>query len=436
MSRKPNIILITTHDTGRHFGCYGVETVHTPTIDRLAAAGTRFSNYFTVTPICSASRAAMLTGRYPQSNGLMTLIHSPWDWTLNDDECHLAELLREQGYRTNLFHFQHESLDWQGLGFDAYHARRENGHRPTAPEVAGEVAAFLENQGDADQPFYAQIGFFETHTPFDFGGVGPDTENGITIPPYILDDARARDHFALLQGAVRQVDKAVEIIEAGLKNAGMVDDTLFIFTVDHGIEAARDKWYCYDPGIGVALIMRWPDGHIPAGQTYDHLTSNIDFLPTILALIGAPIPDNVEGRSFAEVLLGRAEGPLRMAAYGVFQSKEQRYMRTDRYKFIRSFAPHRVPPVPAGVGAHLGARVPKAPVAQLFDLQTDPLETTNLATEPAYTDTFREMSDRLADWMEAVNDPILHGPTPTPYYQEAMAHFQQSRRMSWIRRDG
>ena len=80
----PNIIIITTHDTGRHFGCYGVDTVHTPAIDAIADDGFKFTNYFTTSPVCSPSRGAMLTGRYPQSNGLIGLTHSPWDWCFNE----------------------------------------------------------------------------------------------------------------------------------------------------------------------------------------------------------------------------------------------------------------------------------------------------------------------------------------------------------------
>ena len=82
MSQKPNILIITNHDSGRHFGCYGVETVHTPAIDALAADGLKFENYFATVPLCSPSRGAMLTGRYPQSTGLMGLTHAPWHWSL------------------------------------------------------------------------------------------------------------------------------------------------------------------------------------------------------------------------------------------------------------------------------------------------------------------------------------------------------------------
>ncbi len=78
-AKKPNVLIITTHDSGRHFGCYGVDTVHSPAIDSLAADGIRFTRYYAASPVCSASRAAMLTGRYPQSNGLM-LLSSPHNY--------------------------------------------------------------------------------------------------------------------------------------------------------------------------------------------------------------------------------------------------------------------------------------------------------------------------------------------------------------------
>ena len=102
MPERPNIVVITTHDTGRHFGCYGIETVHTPTIDGLAADGYQFTNYFTTSPVCSPSRGAMLTGRYPQSNGLIGLTHSPWHWSFNEGERHLSHVLRDAGYHTGM----------------------------------------------------------------------------------------------------------------------------------------------------------------------------------------------------------------------------------------------------------------------------------------------------------------------------------------------
>jgi len=90
MAGKVNILQITTHDSGRHFGCYGHRTLHTPQIDALAADGVQLDNYFAVAPICCASRASMLTGRYPQSHGLMDLCFPPFDWALREDERHIT----------------------------------------------------------------------------------------------------------------------------------------------------------------------------------------------------------------------------------------------------------------------------------------------------------------------------------------------------------
>src|SRR5438270_13746335 len=108
---SPHIVLITCHDLGRHLGCYGVDSVHSPNIDELAAGGVRFDRAFTVSPGCSPSRAALATGRYPHANGVMGLTHPPFNWDLRPEERHIAHILRAAGYETHLFGFQHVSVD-------------------------------------------------------------------------------------------------------------------------------------------------------------------------------------------------------------------------------------------------------------------------------------------------------------------------------------
>jgi N-sulfoglucosamine sulfohydrolase len=115
--RRPNIVQITCHDLGRHLGCYGIETVHTPTLDRLAAEGVRFAHSFCTSPGCSPSRAAMATGRYPHANGVMGLAHAHFGWELAPGERHIAGLLAEGGYHTVLFGLQHVTYHPEKLGF-------------------------------------------------------------------------------------------------------------------------------------------------------------------------------------------------------------------------------------------------------------------------------------------------------------------------------
>jgi len=182
----PNVLLITSHDTGRHLGCYGVSSVHTPHLDRLAGEGCRFTRYFAAATVCSPSRGAMMTGRYPQRNGMIGLCHLPWGWNLNPGEKHLSHRMHEAGYYTALFGHQHETRDIDAeLCFDehGFHRDPATGEHLPCDQVAPAVGDFLAGRAGERQPFYLQVGFFETHQPYDFGGATADDEHGVVIPP-------------------------------------------------------------------------------------------------------------------------------------------------------------------------------------------------------------------------------------------------------------
>jgi arylsulfatase A-like enzyme len=279
MPGRLNILQITTHDSGRHFGCYGQPTVQTPAIDQLAAEGVLFTNYFCTVPICSASRSSQLTGLYPQTHGLLDLVG--FGWRLNADVRHASQLLRSAGYRTMLWGVQHEvpGRDLDRLAFDLAQPVPN-----AAPDVADRVTAFLRQDAKSLQPFYAQIGLVETHTPFDRGGTEPDTEKGVQIPPYLADTASSRKAMAAFQGSLRKVDAAVGSILNALRESGLENHTLVVFTTDHGIEMPRSKWHLYDPGIAIALVMRGPSVGLTGGRKCDLLMSNVDYLPTVLDL--------------------------------------------------------------------------------------------------------------------------------------------------------
>ncbi len=110
--------MITCHDIGQHIRCYGVQSLQTDNLDRLASKGLRFTSCYSNSAVCSPGRGSLLTGRYPQSNGLMGLTHAPWWWRLNDSERHIAEILKDTGYATYLIGLNHVDEDPKQLGYE------------------------------------------------------------------------------------------------------------------------------------------------------------------------------------------------------------------------------------------------------------------------------------------------------------------------------
>jgi N-sulfoglucosamine sulfohydrolase len=414
---RPNVLLITSHDTGRHLGCYGVAEVSSPRIDALAAGGVRMGHCFATVPICCPSRASMMTGRYPQSHGLMDLCFPPFDWEMHEEERHLSHLLREAGYHTRLFGIQHEVSTGRlpRLGFDVL----PEGPRAPCDAVAGQVAEFLDAQRASDRPFYAQVGFFETHSPFTWGGAEPDESRGLYIPPYVRPSEAIRGMARELQGSIRKMDAAVGAIVDALDAAGLAGNTILVYTTDHGIEFPRAKWTLYDPGIGIAMVVRWPAGGVTGGRVCERLQSNVDFLPTVLELAGLPVPGNVEGRSFAGALAGRGEPPLRSEVFALYAKRCQgRCVRTRDFKLIRNFDIDRYHRRPVDFTDYDDYGV--TPNLELYDLRADPDEFNNLAADPAHEEVRRELGGRLFGWLEEVRDPILSGPLRSPFYERSL----------------
>jgi arylsulfatase A-like enzyme len=416
--------LITCHDLGQFLGCYGVPTVQTPSIDVLAATGARFTNAFTTAPQCSPSRAALATGRYPHCNGVLGLTHARFAWDLNPGEQTIGALLRGRGYETHLFGLQHITPGTNRLGFDVVHTRG------LGPVVSDEVSAFLD-QASGERPFYLEINLEEPHRPFDQGGIAPDSERGVTVPPYIPDSPAAREEFAAFQGAVAAADRAVGRILAALDRTGRAEQTLVVFTTDHGVAMPRAKCTLYDPGLETALLVRWPAAGISGGNVVDALLSNIDLLPTLLDLSGTPIPPAVQGRSFWPLLRGEPYRPrAEIFAEKTYHSyaDPMRAIRTERYKYIRNFEATFLVEVPGDIqeGAIFRADPSRYvgathPAVELYDLATDPLEQANRAGDPALTTIQDDLDQRLWSWMEATADPLLAGPVPSPAYRHAIA---------------
>lgn len=412
---RPNVVVITSHDTGRYFGYSGAQTAVTPRIDALAADGVSLAKHHCVSPVCSPSRATMLTGHHPQTHGLMFLTHSPFWWKMRDPSTHLASRLKREGWTSALFGWQHESESSEELGYDSVHAQGP----PPAGEVVGAFREWLLRERRVSEPFFAQIGTFETHTPYDFGGATPTDPDRVWLPPHVADTPATREHFAGLEGSLAVLDSAVGTVLDALEQAGIADDTIIVFASDHGVEAGRAKWTSYDPGLEIATLIRWPGGGVSGGRAVDAVTSNVDITPTLYDLLGLEPDPTFEGQSLAGLLRGEeptAEQRGR-AVFALYQTSERshRVARTDRFKLIWNVVPGRTFVTPSDMAnPDAKTRVP-LPKLELYDLANDPGELENVAESPDYAATVCDLVGRLTAWMHETRDPVLDGPVMTPY---------------------
>src|SRR3989442_14556977 len=230
---------------------------------------------------CSPSRASLATGLYPHNNGVMGLAHHGFDWELDSSVRHAAAIFGAAGFETHLFGGQHVTQHPERIGFA--HLHRE--------AAAAGVEQLLEK---AERRLYIEINFEETHRPYPPAGEPPA---GLVIPGYLPDGPESIEEMTAVEQTIATMDSAVGRVLAALDNAGRAANALVVFTTDHGLAMPRAKCTLYDPGLEVALIVRWPEGDIGRGVANSGLVSNIDVLPTLLEACGIAIPAHVQGRS-------------------------------------------------------------------------------------------------------------------------------------------
>jgi N-sulfoglucosamine sulfohydrolase len=422
-----DVVVITSHDIGRHLRCYGVGGVVSPNLDSLAARGVRFDKGFATAPQCSPSRASLATGLYPHNNGVMGLAHAGFDWELAQSAPHTAALLGVHGFETHLFGGQHVTLHPDRLGFGHMHPTGHEHGNMTGGIIAAAVEELLQSDL-RDRRLYLEINFEDTHRPYP--SVNLDASQEVEIPAYLPAGPEAVAEMTALQAAIGAMDAAAGRVLAALEKAGRAATALVVFTTDHGLAMPRAKCTLYDPGLEVALIVRWPEGAIGSGSVRPELISNIDVLPTLLDAVGAAVPAGIQGRSFLPMLRGGAYEPREVIfAEKTFHSyyDPMRCVRTGRHKYIRNFESAFAVEVPGDVqqGPIFRANASRYStdrpnVVELYDLEADPLEEHNLSGSLGVTAIEVDLSAELWRWMRETEDPLLQGPAASPRYRLAM----------------
>jgi arylsulfatase A-like enzyme len=241
--------------------------------------------------------------------------------------------------------------------------------------------------------------------------------------PFLPDDPEVRRDVAELHTAVRHVDDGVGLLLDAMDRRGLTDQSITLFTTDHGVPFPRAKATLFDAGIGVAFLMRAPR-LFSGGQVVDALFSQVDLLPTLFDFLGLPAPPDLHGLSFVPLLTGKSNAIrdqvfTQLTYHAAYDPS--RAVRTTRHKYIRYFEdrPRWVLPNVDGspTKTHLmglGLPIGERPREMLFDLAADPGEFENLADSPHYAAILTDLRRRLDDWMDRTDDPIRHGPMPPP----------------------
>jgi N-sulfoglucosamine sulfohydrolase len=410
---QPNILYIHSHDTGRYIQPYGFD-VPTPNLQKLAGEGILFRHAFNAAPTCSPSRASLLTGHCPHNNGMLGLAHR--GFSLNDYKQHMLHTLRPHGYRSTLIGVQHIAKDPTVIGYDEI-VETSGVH---VAQVAPAAARFLKQA--PKQPFFLDIGFFETHR--EFHEPGPQEDERFCTPPVPIADAPAtRRDMAAFKASARVLDQGIGDILNALESAGLAGNTLVIATNDHGVPFPTMKCNLTVHGTGVALIMRGP-GEFRRGKVSNAMVSHLDLYPTICELLKIQNPAWLQGKSLLPLIRGQVQELndelfAEVNFHAAYEPK--RAVRTRRWNYIRRFGDREHPVLPncddspsKDLWVKSGWKNQLVPREQLFDAIFDPNETRNLAAEPTYAQALTQMRGRLEAWMKRTDDPLLRGPVKAP----------------------
>lgn len=417
-TESPNIILITADDLGWHeLGCYGNPDIKTPNLDELAGGGVLFTNAFVTAPSCSASRASIITGQAPHSVHVLGLTNRYPKYQLSASVPNLPKSLRDAGLSTGI------QGKWHVAPFKSA-APYGYESRMSFMKIHDSAKAKRFITKNKARPFYLELNFMQCHRPDDNKHVfrmDPDfyvDPDSIRVPSYwrIPDWPEIREDVAAFYSQTARMDHMIGEILAHLESEGVSGRTLVIFVSDNGPPYPGCKTTCYDRGIGVPMIMSWPDG-LPAGEVREGLVSTIDIMPTCLEAASVSVPGTVQGNS----LLALARGETDEVHDEVFAEvtfhvlyTPMRAIRTRQFKYIENLSddPTMLDQCAKFEWAQRAAREPgqkccvPRPPEELFDIVADPDEDVNLADDPAYKEIKAGLKRTLHKWRKDTRDPF------------------------------
>ncbi len=442
--RIPNFVLIIADDMNwDDCGAYGHPAIRTPNINRLAAEGLRFEHAYLTTNSCSPSRSSILTGRYPHNTGAEQL-----HWPLPANSPTFSAKLRKLGYYTAAVGKWHLGEPAKNEFDRVYEASTEGfvlpaGKGGEAPKMIAAHPSGCEEWEQAlddrprDRPFFFWLASLDPHREYTDGALDPPHRaEDVIVPPHLPDTPDVREDLRLYYDEIGRLDTYVGKVMAKLKQQNVDDNTLVLFISDNGRPFPRDKTTLYDGGIRTPWIVRWPAG-IQRPATTDALVSAVDIAPTFLQLAGTSIDPSMEGKSFVDVFRDPTRSHRRYAfAEDHWHDYEDhsRCVATGRYKLIRNDYVDLPPTPSADAGRSLtwqsmlrlqdkGNLLPHqqtcflAPRAawELYDLQRDPGELTNLIDDPAYKTVRNEIQKALSDWTIETGDYLPSRRTPDEF---------------------
>ena len=403
----PNVVIIFTDDQGRQdVGCFGSPNIKTPNLDRMAAEGMRFTDFYAAQAVCSASRAALMTGCYPNRVGILGALGPASKHGISDKETTIADVVKQRGYATAIYGKWHLGHHPQFLptrhGFDDYFGLPySNDMWPFHPTDGDKYPPLPLMEGEKviqTNPDQTQLTTWYTEHAVQFIEKNKDrpfflyvAHNMPHVPLHVSDKFKGKSERGLYGDVIMEIDWSVGQILAAIKRLHLDAQTLVIFTSDNGpwlsygdhagcaLPLREGKGTMFDGGCREACIMRWP-GKIPAGGTCNELAATIDLLPTIAGLAGAELPKDriIDGKNIWPLMSGRSGAKSPHEAYYFYWNRELQAVRSGQWKL---HFPHeyRTLDGPPGSGGRPGTYKQVKIDLSLFDLNSDISETTNVA---------------------------------------------------------